>query len=200
MLNISYVSGKEIKFYLGCQLLILSAWVATKVVPGEDEMIASTLDAFLNSYATSQQEIRTHVAVARACGRGGGAEGAGDHQQCRARGNAHSPAAWRRGSARRSWNRMPRPSCWTPCATHRLPAIWTHWPVRKLRSTRKGRWPSRSHPLDGMSNIDINAALGTIFSVLPAEHGQAREAPSCSPADGNWPRASSSTDRNSVWC
>ncbi len=29
------------------------------------------------------------------------------------------------------------------------------------------------HPLDGVSNIDINAALGTIFSVLPAvgEHG-----------------------------
>ncbi|MCX7304294.1 MAG: class 1 fructose-bisphosphatase [Hyphomicrobiales bacterium] len=27
------------------------------------------------------------------------------------------------------------------------------------------------HPLDGISNIDINAALGTIFSVLPARHG-----------------------------
>lgn len=31
------------------------------------------------------------------------------------------------------------------------------------------------HPLDGMSNIDINAALGTIFSVLPATEADAAQ-------------------------
>lgn len=132
-------------------------------------MIASTLDAFLNSYATSQQEIRTHVAVAlRAV--------AAAALKVRAIISNVGPGATHTVLPRGGED--PRDVPGMHAAAILLDAM-RDAPVAcyldalagaEVALDPQGSLAVAMHSLDGMSNIDINAALGTIFSVLPAEH------------------------------
>ena len=66
-----------------------------------------------------------------------------------------------------------------------------------------GRYLLLFDPLDGSSNIDINIAVGSIFSILRLPDGGHRNgpgAPSCSRASSRWRPAMPSTGRRPCWC
>jgi len=145
-----------------------------KVAAGEDEMIASTLDAFLNSYATSQHRIRNDVAVAlRAL--------AAAALKVRAIVSNVGPGATHTILPRGGED--PRDVPGTHAAAILLDAM-RDAPVacyldalaaKHVELDQNGSLGIAVYPLDGMSNIDINAALGTIFSVLPAIPGNCED-------------------------
>ena len=53
-----------------------------------------------------------------------------------------------------------------------------------------GKYAVLFDPLDGSSNIDVNSAVGTIFSITAASawRAAARWPTCCSPAASRWPR------------
>jgi len=133
-------------------------------------MIASTLDAFLNSYAPSQKELRSDVTVTvRAV--------AAAALKVRAIISNVGPGATHTILPRVGED--PRGVSGTHAAAVFLDAMRDAPVACYLDATTgasvaldpKASLAVAVHPLDGMSNIDINAALGTIFSVLPASEG-----------------------------
>jgi fructose-1,6-bisphosphatase I/sedoheptulose-1,7-bisphosphatase len=67
----------------------------------------------------------------------------------------------------------------------------------------RGKYLLLFDPLDGSSNVDVNVAVGSIFSVLRAvTPGQDAKTPrtSCSPGTGRSARAMRSTARARCWC
>jgi len=134
-------------------------------------MIASTLDAFLNSYANSQQAIRTDVAVAvRAIAAAAlkvraiiSNVGPGTTHMILPRGEEDPRGVPGAHAAAILLDAMRDP----PVGFY-LDALAD----AEVALDPGGTLAIAVHPLDGMSNIDINAALGTIFSILPTAHGR----------------------------
>lgn len=133
-------------------------------------MIASTLDAFLNSYALSGQGTRTAVAdTVRALASAAlkvraimshVGPGAADAILPRGDDDPRSALGARAGAVFLDAMRD------APVA-HYLDAD----AGRQLALDDAAPLAVAIHPLDGISNIDINAALGTIFSLLPSVDG-----------------------------
>ena len=67
----------------------------------------------------------------------------------------------------------------------------------------RGKYLLLFDPLDGSSNIDVNVAVGSIFSVLRCPDGVPRadaRRTSCSPAPSRCAPATRSTARRRCWC
>lgn len=130
-------------------------------------MIASTLDAFLNSYALSRNGLRPSVAdIIRAV--------ASAALKVRAIISNVGPGATDAILPRSDDD--PRRILETRAAAVFLDTL-RHAPVAHYFDADAGKHVVLDataplavaiHPLDGVSNIDINAALGSIFSVMPA--------------------------------
>ncbi len=137
-------------------------------------MIASTLDAFLNSYAFSEQGLRPSVAhVIRAV--------ASAALNIRAIMSNVGPGATDAILPRSDGD--PRRVLEGRAAAVLVDAL-RHTPVAHYLDADAGKQVVLDataplavaiHPLDGISNIDINAALGTIFSVMPGVAGNAAD-------------------------
>ncbi|QKD05265.1 class 1 fructose-bisphosphatase [Mesorhizobium loti] len=129
-------------------------------------MIASTLDAFLNSYAMSQTGVRPAVAQAvRALASAAlklraimGTVGPGGGEALLTGGGADPRRALEARADATFLEAMTNVPVAFYAAEHGgAPTVLD----------REAQLAVAIQPLDGFSNIDINAALGTIFSVLP---------------------------------
>lgn len=130
-------------------------------------MIASTLDAFLNSYAVPGEAMRTAVAeTVRALASAAlkiraiiSHVGPGAADAILPRGNADPRGTLKARAAAVLLDALEN----APVAHYFDADSATH-----VALDPQSPLAVAVHPLDGVSNIDINAALGTIFSVMPA--------------------------------